>query len=66
MLRITKYKLDSWLKNVLIYKDFVKNIVNKVSFFDEFLSPYQLLKSYKMMLHIGKGCFSTVSLAIHK
>lgn len=44
----------------------VKNITNKADYFDEFLSPYELLKNYKMMSHIGKGCFSTVSLAIHK
>lgn len=38
----------------------------KSSFFDGFLSDVDILKNYKMMSHIGKGCFSTVSLAVHK
>ena len=43
-----------------------REIDNKVSHFDEYLSDPSVLSDYKMMSHIGKGCFSTVSLAVHK
>ena len=43
-----------------------KNSAQKSTFFDQFLSDIEMLKDYKMMSHIGKGCFSTVSLAVHK
>jgi serine/threonine protein kinase len=35
-------------------------------YFDKFLSDFEILNDYKMMSHIGKGCFSTVTLAVHK
>lgn len=38
----------------------------KIVYFDTYLSDIEMLKDYKMMSHIGKGCFSTVSLAVHK
>ena len=43
-----------------------KNIGDKATFFDDFLSDTIILRDYKMMSHIGKGCFSVVSLAINK
>lgn len=42
----------------------VKNYGDKNTYFDEFLSEIDILRQFKMMSHIGKGCFSTVSLAI--
>ena len=35
-------------------------------YFDDECSPNEVLKSYKVMSHIGKGAFSVVSLAIGK
>ena len=50
----------------LHHNNTVKNINDKSNYFDELLSNNDILKEYKMMSHIGKGCFSTVSLAISK
>lgn len=43
-----------------------KSFGEKTNYFDSYLSELQILKDYKLMSHIGKGCFSTVSLAVHK
>jgi serine/threonine protein kinase len=41
-------------------------MLDKISYFNEYLSHLDLLDNYQIMSHIGKGCFSIVSLAIHK
>ena len=43
-----------------------RDIGSKANYFDRYLSESSVLSPYQMMSHIGKGCFSTVSLAVHK
>ncbi len=38
----------------------------KANYFDNYLSDLEILKDFKLLSHIGKGCFSTVTLAVHK
>ena len=62
---IKKLSLKKQVENERAAKT-AKNIGDKNTYFDSFLSDPEILTSFKMMSHIGKGCFSTVSLAIHK
>lgn len=44
----------------------LKDVGNKTAYFDKYLSDVSVLDNYKTMSHIGKGSFSTVSLAVEK
>lgn len=44
----------------------VKSKGEKSECFDRYLSEYCILSDFKIMSHIGKGCFSVVSSACHK
>ena len=50
----------------VVFNKVNRDIDKKTSHFDEYLSDPIVLTDYKMMSHIGKGCFSTVTLAVHK
>lgn len=62
---VRKEKLTNQ-EELLLGRPGEKAVGEKSSFFDSYLSDNEMLKDYKMMSHIGKGCFSTVSLAIHR
>lgn len=49
-----------------VFRATCKDAGTKNYLFGEYLSDPSVLNDYKMMSHIGKGCFSTVTLAIHK